>query len=539
MKKILTIILFITIFFLGAFLRFHDLGKVPNSLDWDEVSWGYNAYSILNTGKDEYGSFLPLSFKAFGDYKQPVYVYADVLPIKFFGLNAFSVRFPNALLGSLSIIFVFLLVYELFRKRSYAKTAAFLSMLFFAISPWHIQFSRIAFESVVGLFFVLVGVWLFLRGYHLQKKWYFFAAAVSLALSAYSYHAEKLFTPLFVVGLVFFVKDFFLKHKKLFIAFGLCFILLNSLWLLDSRTTARGESVLFTSEQTQLLKIPVIETEQDIANNQKIFTIFHNRRIIYAEQFVENYLNHFSPNWLFIQGDLQRHHAPDFGLLYLISLPFILMGAYFLFSNERMIALLLGYWFLLAPISGSLVTGSPNAERALVMLPIWQILEAFGFIQLIKVINKKIVLKLLLIFIALIYLFFFALYVDLYFLHTNSEYEQYWQYGYQQVVDYTSGSRFDNKKIVFSAEFEQPYIFYLFYSKYNPKTYLAGGGSNVKNNTCFSINNRYFGKCENLLKPGDIYLTLNTLPLIPSKKLQTFTYLNGKPAASVYEILNK
>ena len=214
MKKILTIILFTAILFLGAFLRFHDLGKVPNSLDWDEVSWGYNAYSILNTGKDEYGSVLPLSFKAFGDYKQPIYVYADVLPIKFFGLNAFSVRFPNAFFGSLSIIFVFLLVYELFKKRSYAKTAAFLSMLFFAISPWHIQFSRVAFESVVGLFFVLVGVWLFIRGYNLQKKWYFFAAAFFLALSAYSYHAEKLFTPFLVVGLVIYAKDFFLKHKN-------------------------------------------------------------------------------------------------------------------------------------------------------------------------------------------------------------------------------------------------------------------------------------------------------------------------------------
>src|ERR1035437_7878697 len=228
MKKILTIILFVAIFLLGTLLRFHDLGNIPNSLDWDEVSWGYNAYSILHTGKDEYGAVLPLSFKAFGDYKQPVYVYADVIPVGLFGLNAFSVRFPNALFGSLSIIFVFLLVYELFKKRSYAQKVAFLSMLFFAISPWHIQFSRVAFESVVGLFFVLVGVWLFIRGHSLEKKLYFFAAAFFLALSAYSYHAEKLFTPLFMIGLVIYAKDYFLKHKKMFVIFGLCFVLFNS-----------------------------------------------------------------------------------------------------------------------------------------------------------------------------------------------------------------------------------------------------------------------------------------------------------------------
>jgi len=535
MKKTLTIILFVAIFFLGAFLRFYDLGKVPNSLDWDEVSWGYNAYSILHTGKDEYGAVLPLSFKAFGDYKQPVYVYADVIPVQLFGLNAFSVRFPNALFGSLSIIFVFLLVYELFKKRSYAKTLAFLSMFFFAISPWHIQFSRVAFESVVGLFFVLAGVWFFIRGYHLEKKWYFFAASFFLALSAYTYHAEKLFTPLFVVGLVIFAKDYFLKHKKLFVIFGLCFVLLNSLWLLDSRTTARGQSVLFTSEQTQLLKTPLIESDQDIKANQQIFTIFHNRRIIYAETFLENYLGHFNLNWLFVQGDIPRHHAPGFGLIYVISLPFILMGLYFLFRNERIIALLLGYWFLLSPISGSLVTGSPNAERALIMLPIWQILEALGFIQLIRAINKKILKKLLLIIIAFIYLFLFTLYVNLYFQHTNSDYENYWQYGYEQAVRAVAKYETGNKKILFAESYEQAYVFYLFYAKIDPKKYIADGGSNRITKACFNIGNAYFGKCLNLLSKGDVYVTQQEESIKNMQRDSVVQDKNGKTVGYIYK----
>jgi len=306
---------------------------------------------------------------------------------------------------------------------------------------------------------------------------------------------------------------------------------------LDWRTTARGESVLFTSEQTQLLKIPVIETEQDVANNQKFFTIFHNRRIIYAETFLENYLNHFNPNWLFIQGDLQRHHAPDFGILYVVSLPFILMGAYFLFSNERVVALLLGYWFLLAPISGSLATGSPNAERALIMLPIWQILEAFGFIQLIRLINKKIILKLLLIFIALIYLFFFALYVDLYFLHTNSEYGQYWQYGYQQAVDSIKEYKISSSKIVFSDGYEQAYIFYLFYTKYDSGKYIQSGGSNRITQACFNIGNVYFGKCISLLSKGDTYITQTETAIKNMKKIINITDKNNKTVGYIYKYL--
>ena len=113
MIKKLFLPLFILILLLGIFLRFYQLGAVPASLDWDEVSWGYNAYSIVHTGKDEYGSQYPMSFRAFGDYKQPFYVYADTVPVALFGLTPFSTRFPSAFFGSLSIIFVFLLTYEI------------------------------------------------------------------------------------------------------------------------------------------------------------------------------------------------------------------------------------------------------------------------------------------------------------------------------------------------------------------------------------------------------------------------------------------
>jgi len=534
MKKILTIVLFITIFLLGTSLRFYKLGDIPNSLDWDEASWGYNAFSILATGKDEYGSAYPLSFKAFGDYKQPVYVYAEILPMELFGVNAFSVRFPSAFFGSFTVPFVFLLVYELFRKKHYAKPAAFLSMLFLAISPWQIQFSRVAFESVLGLFFVVFGVWVFLRGLRLEKKWYFFASAILLALSAYSYHAQKLFTPILVVGLILFAKDYFLKHRKLLIIFGICFVLFNSLWLLDSRTTARGKSVLFTSDQTQLLKNPLVESNQDAQNNQKFFNVVHNRRIIYAEKFVSNYVNHFNLNWLFVEGDLARHHAPGMGLLYLVSLPFILMGIYFLLTYERMNALLLGYWFLLAPIAGSLVTGSPNAERALIMLPIWQILEAFGFMQLVKIIKKKAIFIGVVSIVVCLYLFSFVLYTHQYFHHTNTDFDRYWQYGYQQAVTFVRQPQFIDKKIYFAQDIEQGYIFYLFYNQIDPKVYLASGGSNRLQNSCYSITNAYFGTCNKTA--GDIFVTSKEIKQHNYTLLKTIPYSFGDTAVFVYTI---
>src|SRR3989344_6701054 len=88
---------------LAAILRFWHVTQTPPALYWDEVSLGYNAYSILKTARDEHGKFLPLTnFGAFGDYKPPAYIYATVPSIAVFGLNEFAVRFPSALFGTLT-----------------------------------------------------------------------------------------------------------------------------------------------------------------------------------------------------------------------------------------------------------------------------------------------------------------------------------------------------------------------------------------------------------------------------------------------------
>src|SRR3990167_1719234 len=104
----------LAIVILAAVLRFWQLGQNPPSLDWDEAAHGYNAYSILKTGRDEYGYKFPLYFRSFDDYKPPIYTYLVVPSIAIFGLNDFAVRFPSALIGVFAIMFTYFLVKELF-----------------------------------------------------------------------------------------------------------------------------------------------------------------------------------------------------------------------------------------------------------------------------------------------------------------------------------------------------------------------------------------------------------------------------------------
>src|SRR3990167_7573491 len=93
------LIILTAIILLAAILRLYELDSYPVSLSWDEVAIGYNAYSIAQTGADEYSIKWPILFKSFNDYKLPGYIYLDSIFVKFLGLSGFTVRLPSALLG--------------------------------------------------------------------------------------------------------------------------------------------------------------------------------------------------------------------------------------------------------------------------------------------------------------------------------------------------------------------------------------------------------------------------------------------------------
>ena len=126
----------ISIVIFGSILRLTFTTVNPPSLNWDEVSHGYNAYSILETGKDEWGVRLPLIFKAYGDFKLPVYIYITAISEFLLGLNVLAVRLPSILAGITSIIFTFKLVKLLFKNNFLALLSAFLV----TIEPWSLFF---------------------------------------------------------------------------------------------------------------------------------------------------------------------------------------------------------------------------------------------------------------------------------------------------------------------------------------------------------------------------------------------------------------
>jgi 4-amino-4-deoxy-L-arabinose transferase-like glycosyltransferase len=495
MKRIYPIIILGFILALAIVLRFWQLGSVPISPDWDEAALGYNAYSILKTGKDEYGSFLPLSFRSFNDYKPPLYVYLTVPSVAVFGLSVWSVRLPSALFGVLAVLGTFLLVQTFIRNAKESSEGnvviglsadvvgalPFVAALLLAISPWHIQFSRVAFEANIALTLVIWASYYFFLGFYSKSG--FPISAILFALSLYTYHSERIFVPCLVILLfIIYRSRLFIQKKRevaLAILIGVIILLpLVPVFLNNSALSRFAGSSVF-QKQTELLSGNVMKLAYDKANGDKIGTLLDNRRIEYTKIIIRNYLSHFNPNWLFVTGDLQRHHAPGMGLLYLWELPFILIGIYRLARGKGPVKSFIFGWFLLAPIAAAPTVPSPHAVRSLVLLPMLQVFTAIGLLATFSSIRTRYPFwkTPYIIGMSAVILGMFVYYTHMYFVHMNTEYSEYWQFGYKEVVTLTESIKSKYDRIVVSSGLEESYIFFLFYTKYDPVKYLAGGGT--------------------------------------------------------------
>ena len=473
-KKNIYLIILTFVFLLAFFLRFYNLGVNPPSLDWDEASIGYNAYSILKTGADEYGNKLPLSIRYFGDYKPPAYIYLSVPSIALFGLSEMGVRLPSAILGFLSVITIYFLTKEIFSKleKNKKEILAILAAFFWGVSPWSLQFSRAAFEGNAGIFFFLLAFLLLLKS--LKAKWLAILAAISFVLSIYSYHSFVLITPLFIAAFtLLFWKDI-LVNKKYYLV-SLLFGLIISLPVYSSFISIGGSgsrlSMVSIFATGETINPSIKRLEYDYSRSDKIGAILDNRRVVYFLALAKGYFDHWNPDFLFFNGDGGgQHHAVNMGMQYLWELPFIIFGIYFIFRDRTKKSLLILVLFLIAPLSSAVSTGTPHPVRAIAMAPAFSIFTALGvYYFFLNRNNYK--YKILLVITAGLFVINFAYYLHQYYVHTPRQISHWWQYGNKEAVLEAKSVENKYSKILFTYIYDQPYIYYLFHNKIEPSWY--------------------------------------------------------------------
>ena len=429
MKKYLLVL--ICLFFLIT--RLYKIGEIPPSVYWDEASIGYNAYSIAQTGKDEWGEFLPVHFRAFGEFKLPVYIYTTAVFVKAFGLNEFSVRIP-AVLFSLGVV---ILTYLLAKKLSGNVEVGLLSSFFISISPWFFIFSRTGYEATAGLMFYMLAIYIFLE--RIRNKWYILVSVASFILSAYSYNSFRILSPLAIFLLIIWN----IKNLKGIFKTGILPVILSVIILV-------------------LSIIPIYRLyvyDAGISRLQAVGTT--------STSFIKNYFSHFSPDFLIVHGDKNlRSQQTGFGQLYLPELILLPLGFLYTLKSKSKYRLLPMALLLLGPIPAAITKESPHALRSISMVPFIAMISAEGAIyfgQLLK--NRRNLINLIIVIIFLIsFINYFQSFLNTYPAESSKD----WQYEYKRIyTDY--GDKFDKYgRILISDKYAQPYIFTLFYLKYDP-----------------------------------------------------------------------
>ncbi len=583
-----SLIILVLITLLGGVLRFWNLGNMPPSLNWDEASHGYNAYSILKTSLDEWGVHFPLIFRAFGDYKLPVYIYTSIFPIWLFGLNAFAVRFVSAFAGTLAIPGIFLLTKQLFSRHRKSQSAeaisasgiasslasrndnpALFAAFLLALSPWHFFISRPALEANLSLTLIIFGFYYLLK--FLEKEASLVPASILLGLALHTYNTARVFVPLILIASFIIYR----RHRKSQSAdspacrqagisasgiassttsrndmLGVTILILSfslvAFQIFSGEATARYSKLQILSEST-VFQIGEARTNSNLPFILSKFV--YNRPVYFLKIFTKNYLNYFSPQFFLQSSGSQSQFAiPQKSLL---TTPVFLLCLYGLYlalreAKNRNMQFLLA-WLFLSPVASALTIDPPQALRPNPMIPALIILASMALLQLPKLLKYFALL-----FITLIFL----LYLQSYFGEYKLSYSQSWQYGYPQVINFVNQHASEYSKIFVTKRSGEPHIFYAFYSQLDPTKLQPGAGNlRFKKSDWFwtdKIDNVYFVNdwdiptttTDNLkLESGEVVPTKNSLLVtspdhipVNAHIIETINYLDGIPAFIITSI---
>jgi len=469
--KFFLIIIIITAFF----IRFALIDKFPPGLYSDETALGYNSYSLLKSGRDEFGKSWPLSFESFGDYKPPMSAWLMIPSIAVFGLNELSVRLPSVIAGTLTVLIVFFLSKEIFNK----KMLPFIAAILIAISPWSILFSRssmlvgteVMFTSGALLFFLI----------SIRRPIFLFLSSLCFAGAIYTYYGARITVVLLILTLALIFKKELVKVKLYVIgSLALGLILLSPLIFGIAKDplilTGRAKTISIFYDPGIKLKLWEAHTLDGQQFPVYLSRFFHNKPYFYARDIVRRYLQHFSIDFLFLTGDPHPpFKIPNFGLIFVLDLPFFLYGLYLAIRNRNKKIMALTSYFFISPIAASLTFITPSANRSFNMIIGWTILAAFGIFSSINYFRSRynILPKISVGFLTLGYLLLFGTFLYRYFISIPNTSPQIWHYGRKELVSKILMVENNYSQVVMSNKEGPAYIWLLFYKQYDPQKYWS------------------------------------------------------------------
>lgn len=518
MKSKKTIFSLCIILLLAAGLRLYRLGEIPVGHTNDEANFIYSAYSIWHTGRDLNGYRLPLSFNLFNSFEPgPVYLTAPFVGL--LGLSSLGARLPFAMIGIFLVVLIFLMTRVLIKN----DLIAFFSSFVVAVSPWHIQLSRMVFTAPLGLFFGTLGIFIFLIA---KKKGNIVWSLWPFLLAFYSYHAFKVYFVFLIPFLVFFFwQEISQRRKELALFLVGSFLIFLSFFYLQRTQEINRQKVFLWNRMEKVEKIVNYERATSQAPYWlKVF--FNNKPSTFFRLVRENYLKVFSLEYLFLFGEtgysseiygLSSKHG-DFsrGMLYLIELPLLLLGINFLLKTQKKIRNFIFFGLLLAPLPSAFTIDQTYGARSVMLLPFLSITIGCGIYQLKSWLEKqsfpKTLFRLLLLSSVVLYLVSIIQYLYQYYYRFPIYSSETWLKSRREIVELMDQEK-SNYERVWITNAGDLLIQYAIFNRVDPKLTQAAYQSEspqVENvyfiGDCLETNEQSFDPKLHL-PPNTLYIT--------------------------------
>jgi len=464
-NKFTTLLLLVIIF--SSVIRLLFLTQSPEGFDATEAAFAYNAFSLLKTGHDEDGKPWPLVLTSIGDYKLVGYSIWQIPFIAVFGLNEFAARLSTAISAVISLLLIYYIVNSLFKNRKLALLTVFIT----SITPGHLILSRMAYDPMIALMWILASIALFIR-WHKTNYWYLLVASgFALSWATATYYAVWVLLPFILILYSFHLYKKIAGQSKLFSFALLLFLPVVTFGYLF--TTTRGER-LGQDSTFQVHAQPLLE--EQIREDQHAFPfvvtrLFHNKLVFYPQQLLKNLFTNLSFDLLFLNGDKidRRFWVPYQGVLLLWSAPFLLLGLLYFWKYHLVYKnlLLLG-GIGLTFLGSSFSEFGSETERTLFAAPLFALLVSYGLLVLFDRAKRYplFVSATFLMLLALLLGVNSAYFNHQYFWHANIHEPWGRNYGMREMLSLLPEFASKYRKIVIP---DSAYIFYYFYNNVAPE----------------------------------------------------------------------
>jgi len=468
-KKIITKynLLFLLIIIFALFIYFYRLSTVPSGFYSDEAVVAYNSYSILKTGRDEYGQLFPVLFRFFGSYTPGLFVYFLVPFIKIFGLSVLTVRGVNAVLMISTGIILYMFLKKLLPKIN--RYYFLIPLLCYYLTPWTIFNARLGYEVTFGYFLFCLAAYLLF-----QKKltWAFFI----LSLSTYAAHPYRYLSPFIILIYLMFFRP---KLKDIF-----KFLI---------------PALLIQIPHFILIFTPAFWIKSSYLNIN----------------FINQYLTFFSPSNIFSFEDIDPQRSiPQIAIFYFWQFIPLIFGIIKITKNRHLYAYKIIILLLfLSPLPAAFANANYATQRALAMLFPYSIIMSIGIIEILHFHWIKYLF-------LLIIPFSFILLWRSYFIFLPKDRMFQWYSGFKEISLFIE--EHPDWHFIIDDSYHIPHIEYLFFTKYSPKKYQQEKGilKNYYSDTIF-VNSGIFNNLE--IKRIDKLNDVNKKQILIYSTYRTFT----------------